>query len=196
MKLLILTITAIMVTRSYSHGQQALPYHEIPPAPQAYSAGNVLGRLVDGLGFRYYWATEGLRDADLNYQSTPEGRTIKQTLEHVYSLTLTVVNTSQNKASKRPEDWSALSFEELRSGTLFNLQQASRSFKSQGETELENSQIVFQREEEHYQFPLWNLINGPLADAIWHTGQVVMMRRGAGNPINPKVDVFRGKVSE
>ena len=42
-------------------------------------------------------------------------------------------------------------------------------------------------------FPFWNMINGPISDAIWHSGQVVANRRASGNPINPKVNVFIGK---
>ena len=45
----------------------ALPYHKIPEYPENYGAGNVLSRLIDGLGYRYYWATKDLRVEDLAY---------------------------------------------------------------------------------------------------------------------------------
>ena len=45
-----------------------LPYYQIPDAPEKFTAGNVAARVIDGLGFRYYWATEGLRDVDLTYK--------------------------------------------------------------------------------------------------------------------------------
>ena len=38
---------------------QELPYYEIPKETNKYTAGSVASRMVDGLGFRYYWATEG-----------------------------------------------------------------------------------------------------------------------------------------
>lgn len=43
--------------------------------------------------------------------------------------------------------------------------------------------------------PLWILINGPLADALWHSGQVATLRRAAGNPMPKGVNVFLGKYS-
>ena len=42
------------------------PYYEIPDYPEKYNQGTVVARMIDGLGFRYYWATEGLRAEDLN----------------------------------------------------------------------------------------------------------------------------------
>jgi hypothetical protein len=39
--------------------------------------------------------------------------------------------------------------------------------------------------------PIWYLINGPLADALTHVGQINAWRRLAGNPC-PKVSVFLG----
>lgn len=46
------------------------------------------------------------------------------------------------------------------------------------------------------EFPFWNMLNGPIADALWHVGQVVSFRRSSGNPFNSKVSVFSGKVRE
>lgn len=40
---------------------EQLPYYEIPEPAESYTTGGVLSRMMDGLGFRYYWATEGLR---------------------------------------------------------------------------------------------------------------------------------------
>lgn len=74
---------------------QELPFYSIPPAAEHYTAANSISRMIEGLGFRYYWATEGL-------------------------------------------------------------------------------------------------INGPITDAIYHTGQVVSFRRTSGNPIPKGVNVFLG----
>ena len=45
-------------------------------------------------------------------------------------------------------------------------------------------------------FPFWNHLNGPIADALWHSGQIVSNRRASGNPLNSKVNVFIGKTSQ
>ena len=39
-------------------------YHRIPGYPDHLSSTAVLARMLDGLGFRFYWATEGLRLED------------------------------------------------------------------------------------------------------------------------------------
>jgi hypothetical protein len=46
------------------------------------------------------------------------------------------------------------------------------------------------------EFPFWNQLNGPIADALWHCGQVISFRRSSGNPYNSKASVFSGKVRE
>ena len=46
------------------------------------------------------------------------------------------------------------------------------------------------------EIPFWNNINGPIADAIWHCGQIASFRRITGNRINPNVNHFMGTVKE
>jgi hypothetical protein len=43
------------------------------------------------------------------------------------------------------------------------------------------------------EYPMWNVINGPVSDAIYHVGQIVAFRRAAGNPMHPGVSVFSGR---
>ena len=40
--------------------------------------------------------------------------------------------------------------------------------------------------------PLWNLINGPVSDALTHVGQINSFRRLNGNPV-PRANVFLGR---
>ncbi len=49
-------------------------YAEIPEYPEHYTAGTVLGRIVDGLGFRYRWATQGLTERELAYRPSESCR--------------------------------------------------------------------------------------------------------------------------
>ncbi|MCA0235259.1 MAG: hypothetical protein LCH81_02635 [Bacteroidetes bacterium] len=63
-------------------------------------------------------------------------------------------------------------------------------------TRLADSEIVFQNGEKRSEFPFWNMLNGPIADALWHIGQVVTFRRSSGNPFNSKASVFNGYVRE
>ncbi|NNF21370.1 MAG: hypothetical protein HKN67_05475, partial [Saprospiraceae bacterium] len=59
--------------------------------------------------------------------------------------------------------------------------------------DMENMKITFRRGENTSSYPFWNLLNGPLADAMWHTGQVVSHRRSSGNPFDSTVSLFSGK---
>lgn len=184
------------MTLAANSQDQSLPYYEIPGYPSDYSAGNVMGRLLDGLGFRYYWATEGLRKEDLRYRPTEASRSLEETIDHIYGLSLTIVNAPQSISNIGPLDWSHLSYEEKRKATLLNIQKASELVKAGKANDMENYRVIFERGTNRSEFPFWNMINGPIADALWHTGQVVSLRRTSGNPINPKVSVFNGRLRE
>ena len=171
--------------------QEKLPYYEIPDAPSEYTAGTVVSRMIDGLGFRYYWATEGLRTEDLNYKPSAEARTSFQTIEHIFGLTNVILNSVTN-ATNSDVNTSELSFNEMRKVTLESLQKAS--FILRNSTDISKFKIIFERGDRSSEFPFWNQINGPISDALWHVGQVVSFRRSSGNPYNSKASVFSGKV--
>ena len=171
---------------------QELPFSSIPAAPQDYTAGNSISRMIQGLGFRYHWATEGLRAEDLEYRPTKEAQSTLGTLQHIYGLTKTILNAAKNEASKRPAPSPPDNLEALRAATLKDLQQAATLFLNYSEDEIEGLNIIFEREGKQSRFPVWNLINGPIADALYHTGQVVSFRRTSGNPIPKGVNVFLG----
>lgn len=172
-----------------------LPFAEIPPAPEAYTAETVAARMVDGLGFRYYWATEGLRPEDLDYRTCESARTSLETLDHIHGLSTVVVNAVRQMPNIRGGEKPEMTFAEMRKATLENLKEASDLLRS-GEVKLEDCPVVFQSDDRTSEYPFWNNLNGPLADALWHTGQIVSMRRASGNPFNSKVSVFNGKVRE
>ncbi|NJX16629.1 hypothetical protein [Tamlana crocina] len=172
----------IISTIGMAQNENSLPYYEIPNAPESYSSGTVAARMVDGLGFRYYWATEGVRETDLNYKPSESGRTCGETIDHILELSAFVLNSlSEGKREALSDD---LSFEEKRELTLKNLKAASDILKTTEDlSKFDNDR-----------FPFWNLINGPISDAIWHCGQVVMLRRASGNPFTSKVSLFSGKI--
>lgn len=173
-----------------------LPYHQIPDYPEDYAPGNVIARMIDGLGYRFYWATEGLRAEDLDYKPSEDSRTTSATLEHIYGLSSMIVNASRKQPNIRTASEDPLTFDEMRAKTLRNLKEASDLSRGKSEKEVADLAIIFQRGEDKTEFPYWNMINGPIADAIYHTGQIVAYRRAAGNPMNPKVNVFQGKNRE
>jgi len=166
-------------------------YYNIPDTPKTYTAATVAARLVDGLGFRYFWATEGLTEKDLTFSPGDSTRSIFATLEHIKDLTDILFNA----ANKKPTDFSAvpvkLGFAEIREKTLNNIKAASDLLK-QPDVNLEEMDMIFLRVNGKTEFPFWNLVNGPISDALWHIGQVVSFRRSSGNPLPNGVNVLRG----
>lgn len=172
-----------------------LPYRQIPDYPAHYTAATVTARMIDGLGFRYYWATEGLLPKDLSYSPNGDARTTQETLFHIYELTRNILN-SVNQVPNTSEKTPAMSFTELRQKTLENLKATSDKLMISNEEDLVNYKMVFKRESGTREFPFWNEINGPISDALWHVGQVVSFRRSSGNPFNSKANVLVGKLME
>ena len=173
-----------------------LPYYQIPDYPEEFTAATVAARMIDGLGFRYFWATESLREEDLNFRPNDDARTILETCDHILGLSRVVLNGIKNQPNIRPREDPEYNFKQMRAKTLQNLKEASDILKANPDKGLEDYEVVFQRGENKSIYPFWNLINGPIADAIWHVGQVVSFRRSSGNPLHPKVSVFNGKLRE
>lgn len=173
-----------------------LPYRQIPDYPVSFTAENVAARIIDGLGFRYYWATEGLTSADMNFRPGNDGRSITETIDHILGLSYTILNASLNKPNVFPREEVDLSFEQKRKLTLDNIYTASKVLKESRDHTLDDLKVIFKSNDGTSEFPYWNMLNGPIADAIYHTGQVVSHRRSAGNPIDPKVRQFTGSRSD
>ncbi len=199
MNIHLLAITLFFITcNSLLMSQSDLDYyHTIPQSPDTLTATTLLVRSIDGLGFRYYHATDGLTVTDLEYTAGNGSRMVIEVLQHLLGLVEMVSNTVHNEPNIRPQSSTdSMSYEELRAATLSTLKDARDKALTLTDTELAKCQIIFLRAGETSEYPIWNLINGPLADAMWHTGQIVSHRRAAGNPINPKISVFSGTVRD
>ena len=185
----------MMIVSPWLAQQSDLPYRQIPDYPSHYSASTVTARMIDGLGFRYYWATEALRPEDLSFSPNGDARTTLETLTHIYELSRNILNSVKqlpNTSEKTP----AIPFAELRKKTLENLKAASEKLMISKDEDLANYNMIFKSESGTREFPFWNEINGPISDALWHVGQVVSFRRSSGNPFNSKASVLVGKLME
>lgn len=193
-----ISLSFILLSISPLHAQNPTDYYyQIPDAPQEFTAANVAARMVDGLGYRYYWATADLRQEDLAYRPSKEARNSRETLEHILGLTSVIVNSTNQITNEGGADYSDLNYEDLRKKTLDNLQEASRLLKNSTDADLENYNIVFAKGDGGTsEFPFWNQLNGPIADALWHVGQIITFRRTSGNPYNSKASMLTGKIRE
>lgn len=172
-------------------------YYQIPEVPNSYTAANVAARVVDGLGFRYFHATADLTEENLDFKPSEEARTMRETVDHILGLTRTTLNA----VLKQPTDFTIeqpeLNFEQKRLKTLENIRRTSEILKSSSDEDMESYIVIFlSGNGNRSEYPFWNQLNGPIADAIWHVGQVVTFRRSAGNPFNSNVSVLRGKVRD
>mgnify|MGYP001186574413 CR=1 FL=1 len=175
-----------------SYSQIELPFSKIPKAPKEISSSTITARMIQGLGFRYYWATEDLTTKDLLYRPSEDAQSNYETLEHIYSLALMINNATNSTPNIRPLKEVPNNFESLRKETLNQLEIACTNFLAAGENDIESMNIIFKRKNDQSSFPIWNLINGPISDAIYHTGQIISFRRTSGNPVPKGVNVFLG----
>lgn len=173
----------------------SLPYFQIPDYPDTYNQFTTVARMIDGLGYRYHWATRELREDDLAFLPGNDGQNCRTVCDHILGLTHMILNALHQRTHEQLEGISDLAFEEVRRRTLNNLLEISQILKSE-ETPLENCKIIFERGDNRRELEFWHIINGPIADAIYHTGQIVSYRRSAGNPIDANVSVLMGRTME
>ncbi len=187
----IMLVTLLVISNSIPlSAQTSLPYRTIPDVPVLYTPATTIARLIDGLGFRYYWATEGLRSDDLVFRPSKEARTTDETLTHIFSL---CINASKVIGIEATDvDFNELDFEAKRKLTLETLMAASTLLKENPNMDLEALNLGAGSRT----FPFWYIINGHLSDALTHVGQVVSFRRTSGNPIRKGVSVFEGITRE
>ena len=185
-----LIIMIILFAVTSINSQEKLPYREIPVMAESYTAQNTVARMIDGLGFRYYWATKGLRAKDLAYQPKGEGRDCQQTVNHLYDLSNMMLRLTKTDFKQEMEK-EKMTFAEMRGQTLLNFQ----AFSDRIQSSKELSEFTI-RKAGKITVPFLNIINGPISDAIWHAGQIASFRRSSGNPINSKVNHFSGTVRE
>jgi hypothetical protein len=164
-----------------------IAYQTIPDPPATPSAGAVLGRLADGIGFRFRWATEGMRGEDLAFRPADDCMTLGELLAHIVEL-LSWVAESVGIAP-RWDMKDSTDFDAVRGRVLELAAQLGTRFKAMSDMEVNGCTITPSRGDTQ---PVWNIVNGPLSDSLTHIGQILSWRRIAGSPA-AQADVFRGR---
>lgn len=185
----ILLLIVLTFCTHYSKAQDSsprednLPFGDLTDHPENYSPGSVAARMVESLGFRYRYATQDLREADFGFKVEAHARNIGETMEHIYGLSIVIhAAVIDDHYTKKKE----LSPVEARMETLSLLKEVYDRLLGMDTSALEKINI-------RGAHPFWVLINGPLVDAIWHSGQIATLRRANGNPMPKGVNVFLGK---
>lgn len=160
---------------------------EIPPHPAELKGTTVLVRILDGLAFRFHWATEGLRAEDHAFRPGPDSMSTQELIDHVLLLVFMIKQTVWNADAR--ERFRSDDPEELRSHALEQLALVRERLVSLDDDALAAHRVLRRSGE---RFPVWNLMNGPVADALTHVGQINAWRRLSGNPA-PRANVFTGR---
>jgi len=190
---LLLVFLILTFSMKAQNNNSILPFSEISKEKEDYTSINIISRLIEGVAYRYYWASNGLKPIDLKFKPSPTSISTYETLEHIYVLSETVKNTTFNKTNYRPNKNIPKTYKELRRESLNNFKIFNDNILNKSENDLQKMKIIFERNGRETSFPFWNLLNGQIADIIYHTGQIVSFRRTTGNPIQKGVNAFLGK---
>jgi hypothetical protein len=163
-------------------------FRSLPPGPETVTGSAVLVRMVEGIGFRFFWATEGLRESDLSFRPTPETMSIADLAGHVLDLVAWVALSAGAIPAGPREPERPLPFPEARQRVLEVLSLLRARFAGMSDEEIGTIRIGSRAGP----VPWPHLVNGPLADALTHVGQINVLRRASGNPV-PKANVFLGR---
>ncbi len=163
-------------------------YNNIPNPPEEVKANTILIRMIDGLIFRFKWATEGLFEEDLSFRPCESSMNMMELLNHIHQLTNMIHSTFERHPYQGLTKLDSLDV--LRSNIMGKLIASRNILENLTEEDLIDLKISSTKYPDGY--PFWNLINGPIADALTHIGQITSWRRINGNPIK-KVNVFLGR---
>lgn len=162
-----------MSSLSYSQDDVIqLPYHIKPNYPKKMTTGIVMARMIDELGYKYYWATDSLLNDELSH-SFHSSNLPRLLLRGVYQMSENIITyTSENsiKPELNPEE---MSFEDLRKNTLFNLKEVSHILiNNRGASRFLN----------------WNPFIKSVAYFDTYCDQIILFRENIGKPFNLKDD--------
>ena len=163
---------------------QELPFEDISKTPNDLTATNTLLRMVEGLAFRYRWATENLSEENIKFKPHPTSMSVEEVNAHIFDL---VDSTNRVFGGEKQNKDSLNSFNKLRIKSLNILADLSERLKEMSDEDLSEIEKNTSRK-----LPFWYWINGPLADALTHVGQITSWRRIAGNPQLKGINVFIG----
>ncbi len=161
------------------------PYQSLPNPPASISEAKIIARLVDGIGFRYQLATDGFTQKEIDFCPIEGSMNMMELLTHIYGL----INWT-GTAFKLPYTKKKFTdFSELRLETLVLCQLFSEFLQELSKEEVAEASVYLKRMDKNFSF--WYMINGPLADALTHIGQINTWRRISGNPV-AKISPFTG----
>ena len=184
-----ISVFILLLISIQSFSQEKNYFFDIKDSEDNYSENAVISRFLHAVGFRYYWATEGLNENDFKYKPSDTGISTRATLEHIYTLSIIINSGMKDIKVERLESYPELSFKDLRENTLKLTKESIDLILKYSEDDFNSSKVRFG--DNGYDF--YNLFHGPISDSLYHIGQVVSYRRSSGNPLPSGVNHFLGK---
>lgn len=157
-------------------------FKELPKPPETIEATSVMMRLIDGIVFRFYNATDNLREIDHSFRPAEDCMSVNELLHHIETLAYWVRNSFTEK--KIDLNFDQRTFNDMRLSILNTFNEIKNHLDAMESSKLKDITIR--------DYPFWNMINGPLADTLTHIGQINTYRRLNGNPAG-KRSPFTGK---
>ncbi len=137
-----------------------LPFREVTHYPADVTPQAIIVRLLDGLGFRFHWATKTLREEDYAFSPGAGCKTIGQLVDHIWGLMNWIIIHGHLPQEPRPAAYPA-----RRVHVLALMQRLREHFADLDAADLASVQIENK--------PFWHLINGPLADVLYRPDQLL-----------------------
>lgn len=170
LKKLILIFLLFMSSFSYCQENKAqLPYDISPTYPKKATGRILMAKMLDELGYKYYWATDSLLNDEM--RNTFNSRNLPRLLlEEVYRMSENIINYSSenNNPGLKLEE---MSFEDFRKNTLLNLKEASNIL-------IKNTDATH--------FSNLNLFVKSIAISNSYCDQIISFRENIGKPFKAK----------
>lgn len=164
--------------------------YQIHTIPDTINSSNTIARMIDGLLFRYYWATEGLTKNDYGFRPVESSMSMMELQMHIYDLAFITNKTYGGNPTYKKEYLT--SFDSARQEILRLYEDVSNRLKEMQDDNQLNEFLVKPKSLDR-EFPFWFSLNGHIADCLTHIGQLISWRRINGNPQTKGINVFLGK---
>ena len=155
-------------------------YDRLPEVPIDWTIANVISRWIDGIGYRYANATNGLPDDLADYRVTESAMSMIEVIKHCYDL-IYWVGVNFDSSLRYNKQLSSIS--DYRDSTLSLCHHIRTYISGLSDEELRWVTLYLKRTDTY--FPIWYFFNGPMADVLTHIGQINSWRRAAGHPCAP-----------
>ena len=132
---------------------QELPFKDISQTPFELTATNTLLRIVEGLAFRYRWATQNLSEENIKFRPHPTSMSIEEVNNHIFDL---VDSTYRVFGGEKQNKESLTSFHQIRKASLSLLENLTIKLKEMGDSDLEEME---KRHPENYHFGIGLMVH-------------------------------------